>query len=168
MKRKTTTHTDSKSSKQLNKRTKTRKPKAEKKYTHAQMKKKVDEWCSKYVRWLAADKEGFARCYTCQKEDHVSRLQAGHFASRRHMNTRWDHQWNIRVQCISCNLYSQGEQWVFGKALDKEQPGVSDEVMLRSKQLKKFGMSELRSLYDWYKQECDVLASKKNVRIKKK
>lgn len=162
MSRKQSNHADSKSSKLLKK-----KPKKEKKYTHAQMKKKVDEWCSKYVRWSAADEDGYARCYTCQKEDHVSKLQAGHFASRRYMNTRWDHEWNIRTQCISCNLYSQGEQWVFGKALDKEQPGVSSEVMLRAKQLKKFSLPELRVMYEWYKEQCEKISCAKNVRIKK-
>lgn len=165
-KRRGSNRADSKSSKQLNKKSKT-KPRAEKKYTHAQMKKKVDEWCSKFVRWSAADEDGYAKCYTCGKEDHVSKLQAGHFASRRHMNTRWDHEWNIRVQCISCNLYSQGEQWVFGQALDKERPGVSAEVMRRSKQLKKFGMPELRKMYEWYKEKCEEIAKVKKVRIKK-
>ena len=37
-------------------------------------------------------------------------------------------------------LTLNGEQWIFGQALDKEQPGVSSEVMPRAKQLKKFGM----------------------------
>lgn len=166
MKRKQSNHADSKSSKLLKKKAKG-KPKKEKKYTHAQMKKKVDEWCSKYVRWSSADADGIARCYTCGKEDHVSKLQAGHFASRRYMNTRWDHEWNIRTQCISCNLYSQGEQWIFGQALDKEQPGVSSEVMLRAKQLKKFGMPELRKMYEWYKEQCEEMAKNKRVRIKK-
>ncbi len=162
MSRKQSNHADSKSSKLLKK-----KPKKEKKYTHAQMKKKVDEWCSKYVRWSAADEDGYTKCYTCQKEDHVSKLQAGHFASRRYMNTRWDHEWNIRVQCISCNLYAQGEQWIFGKALDKEQPGVSSEVMLRAKQLKKFILPELRIKYEWYKERCEEISREKDVRIKK-
>ena len=67
MRKKRSNRADSKSSKQLNKKPKS-KPKAEKKYTHAQMKKKVDEWCSKYVRWIAADEDGFAKCYTCGKE----------------------------------------------------------------------------------------------------
>ena len=166
MKRKQSNYADSKSSKLLKKKAKG-KPRAEKKYTHAQMKKKVDEWCSKYVRWSSADEDGIARCYTCGKEDHVSKLQAGHFASRRYMNTRWDHEWNIRTQCISCNLYSQGEQWIFDQALDKEQPGVSSEVMLRAKQLKKFGMPELRKMYEWYKEQCEEMAKTKRVRIKK-
>jgi len=56
---------------------------------------------------------------------------------------------------------------VFGQALDKERPGVSAEVMRRSKQLKKFGMPELRKMYEWYKEQCEELAKRKKVRIKK-
>jgi len=47
-KRRGSNRADSKSSKQLNKKSKTKKPRAEKKYTHAQMKKKdtleIKEW----------------------------------------------------------------------------------------------------------------------------
>ena len=123
MPKKRSTKTDSKASKQLNKQ-----PKKPKTLTHAKAKKKADEWFSKYVRWSAADADGNCTCFTCGKTHHASRIQAGHFASRRHNATRYDLN-NVRPQCAACNIFKQGEQWIFGRNLDREQRGRAEEIM---------------------------------------
>ena len=132
---------DSKSAKRLQAKPKA-KPKAKaqtapRKKTHAQLKAKVDEWFSKYIRGRYADEWGVVSCVTCGRHDHVSGMQAGHFASRRYMATRWDED-NVRPQCVSCNIYRQGEQWLFGQALDGEQPGRAADVMQRAQRSRKY------------------------------
>ena len=132
------------------------------KKTHAQLKKKVDEWFSKYIRAKYADADGIVRCFTCERPDHVSRMQAGHFASRRHMATRWDED-NVRPQCVSCNIYRHGEQWLFGRNLDGEQPGRAEAIMRRAHEPRKFTVAELNELAIHYRGQYLWLASNKRV-----
>ena len=153
MPKKRSTKTDGKASKQLNKQ-----PKAKKPLTHAQLKKKVDEWFSKAIRYRAADKDGFAECWTCGTRHHVGNLQAGHFASRRHMATRWDDRddgaSNVMPQCIACNLYDQGRQWYFGRRLDEVVSGRAEDIMRTAQRPRSYGVAELRQLLERYKMEA--------------
>ena len=151
---------DSKACRQLHTKPKA-KPKG-RKLTHAQAVKKVDLWFSKLVRYEAADRHGNARCFTCGKQDHVSNLQAGHFASRRFWATRWD-QDNVRTQCVSCNIYRAGEQWLFGCALESEEPGRAHQVMRRAQQHRAFKVEELVELASRYKAAALLHASVKRV-----
>lgn len=160
---KRSTKTDSKASKQLNK-----KPRKQKPLTHAQLKKKLDEWFSKYIRYRAADKDGTAECYTCGKRDHVRNLQAGHFASRRYMATRWhdpqDGHGNIQVQCIACNLYEQGRQWHFGRRLDQAVSGRAEEIMQAAGCKRTYAVAELRQMVEFYrKKSIEQMESKRGI-----
>ena len=49
-----------------------------------------------------------------------TRLQCGHFVSRRHNVHRWDIEaGNCLPQCVACNRFDQGRQWAMGQAIDK-------------------------------------------------
>jgi hypothetical protein len=164
---KRSTKTDSKASKQLRKKAKAKKP-----LTHAQLKKKVDEWFSKYIRYRASDKHGEAECYTCGKRDHVRNLQAGHFASRRYMATRWhdpeDGHGNVQVQCIACNLYEQGRQWTFGRRLDEAVKGRAESIMQAAGRKRTYGVAELRQMVDHYREEATKqMAEKRGIAERK-
>lgn len=139
---------DSKASKQLRKKPKAAKPK---RITYAQAVKRADLWFSKLVRYQAADKDGNAECFTCKRVAHVSELQAGHFASRRYHATRW-HPDNCRPQCVSCNLYGSGEQWLFGQHLDSEEPGRAAAIMRAAKQGGKQTVAQLVELASRFKE----------------
>ena len=151
---------DSKASRQLHTKPKA-KPKS-KQPTHAQAVKKVDLWFSKVVRYEAADRHGIARCFTCGKQDHVTSLQCGHFASRRFWATRWDPD-NCRVQCVSCNIYRSGEQWLFGCNLEREEPGRAHAVMQRALHHRAYKVAELVEMARVLKARAGVLASVKRV-----
>lgn len=100
------------------------------------------EW-SVYVRYSAADLRGEARCWTCGRADHPRNLHCGHFASRRHLATRWSQE-NTRPQCRACNLYHQGQQYIFGTKLNAVRPGLADDILHRAKQSTKLDRDRLR------------------------
>ena len=118
--------------------------------------KNLDTVFSKYIRLKDAIDE-IAECYTCGKKDHYKKLQAGHFASRRHYSTRWE-ELNVRVQCYSCNIGMQGLQFEFGKRLNKDYGEYTAEsLLIKSKQIVKFSDDDLKDMIDYYKKELDKL-----------
>ena len=95
--------------------------------------KKLDAVFSKYIRWLYADDNGYVSCYTCGTTKHVSEMQNGHFQSRRHYATRWNED-NCRPQCKKCNIFSQGNIWIYGNKLKAE---IGEEKLDKIIQLSK-------------------------------
>jgi hypothetical protein len=123
-----------------------------KKPTRSTLVKKLDSIFSIYIRQRYAVNE-IAECYTCGKKDHWKKLQAGHFASRRHYSTRWDEN-NVQVQCYGCNIANQGMQFEFGKKLCLQfDNNFADELMIKSKQIRKFTDVELQEKIDYYTQQ---------------
>ena len=80
---------------------------------------KLDKVFSLYVRQKDKDDNGGVKCYTCDAYKHWKDMHCGHFISRVYYSTRWEVD-NCRVQCPSCNLYHQGQQYIFGKRLESE------------------------------------------------
>jgi hypothetical protein len=80
--------------------------------------KKLDVAFSKYIRNKYA-KNGMVECYTCGRQYEVSKIQCGHFWSRKHQSVRW-HEDNARPQCYSCNVMQYGRQFEFGNKLKIE------------------------------------------------
>jgi len=138
-----------------------------KKQTHAQLKKKVDEWFSKHIRWKAADLRGNCTCYTCNAKHHASKIHAGHFLSRRHMATRWEES-NVKPQCYACNIHRQGEQWIFGCRIESENAGTTAQLMRQADRGRKFTVSELQHLYEYHRAEALRYAEIKAVKPKPK
>ena len=112
--------------------------------------KKLDNIFSIYIRRRYAV-DDFVDCYTCGKTDHWKNLQCGHFQSRRYYSTRWD-KLNCQVQCAKCNIFSQGEQYIFGQRLDQTYgEGTSNELMMKAKHLVKLSTNELEEMINVYK-----------------
>jgi hypothetical protein len=107
---------------------------------------KLDKIFSEYIRRRYA-KNGIAECVTCGKKDHWKNLQAGHFMSRKHYATRWDDE-NVQVQCMACNVYRYGEQYLFAKYLGQEK---ADELLARSRTMVKLKDWELEEMIEKYK-----------------
>lgn len=80
--------------------------------------RKLDEVYSHYVR-LKNSRGGIGKCYTCGKFSEWKYLQCGHFHTRTHMATRWDED-NTRVQCVSCNMFKEGNKPVYAEKLRNE------------------------------------------------
>jgi len=71
------------------------------------LRKKAWDACSKYVRQLYADHNGYAVCYTCDKVDQWKKLHAGHGIDGRHNAVLFDLD-IIRPQCFHCNSKMAG------------------------------------------------------------
>ncbi len=80
-------------------------------------------------------------------------MQAGHFQSRRFLSTRW-HEENVQVQCVKCNMFNQGEQYLFGKLLDvRIKEGTASKLELLSKSTVKIMRHEYEDMIKKYKQK---------------
>jgi 5-methylcytosine-specific restriction endonuclease McrA len=108
----------------------------------------LDKVFSEYIRRRYA-KNGIAECVTCGKKDHWKNLQAGHFMSRKHYATRWDED-NVEVQCMACNVYRYGEQYLFAKHLGEKK---ADELLAKSRTMVKIKDWELQDMIEIYKKK---------------
>lgn len=129
-------------------------PKTAKKPTRSKLVKKLDTVFSLYIRLRYADNRGMAKCFTCGKVDHWKKLQAGHFQSRRHYSTRWNEE-NVQVQCQSCNLYNQGQQYIYAKNLGLE---LAESLSLKAQKLVKFSIVDLEEMIAHYQHEVKKLS----------
>ena len=107
---------------------------------------KLDKVFSEYIRRRYA-KNNISECVTCGKQDHWKNLQAGHFMSRKHYATRWDDE-NVQVQCMACNVYRYGEQYLFAKYLGDDK---ADELLAKSRVMVKIKDWELEEMIEKYK-----------------
>lgn len=108
----------------------------------------LDKVFSEYIRRRYA-KNDIAECITCGKKDHWKKQQAGHFMSRKHYATRWDED-NVEVQCMACNVYRYGEQYLFAKHLGQDK---ADELLAKSRTMVKLKDWELQDMIEIYKKK---------------
>ena len=119
-----------------------------KKVSRKSLVEKLDKVFSIYIRRRYAVND-IAKCVTCGKEDHWSKLQNGHFMSRKHLSTRWNED-NCQVQCAGCNVFRYGEQYKFSLYLGDK---LSEQLHIQSKQICKFTDVELQEKIDYYTQQ---------------
>ena len=126
-----------------------------KKPTRSKLVKKLDILFSQFVRVSNADKNGYCTCVTCGKKGHWKdgSIQAGHFMSRKHYNTRWDIR-NVKPQCVGCNMFKSGEQYKYSIYLGSE---LSNELYLQSNKIVKFSNDDLQEMIDRYSTELKRL-----------
>lgn len=117
-----------------------------KKPTRSKVVKKLDVVFSQYIRLSNADKNGICTCVTCGKKYHWKQIQAGHFMSRKHYNTRWVED-NVKPQCYGCNVMQQGQQYRFSKYLGNN---LSEQLYSKSKEVVKFTTDELQDKITYY------------------
>jgi Zn ribbon nucleic-acid-binding protein len=113
---------------------------------------KLDKVFSEYIRRRYAVND-IAECVTCGKRDHWKNLQAGHFISRKHYATRWSEE-NVQVQCVKCNVYRYGEQYLFGLHLGKE---VSERLLQESREIVKFSDYDLEEKINYFNDKLSEL-----------
>lgn len=112
----------------------------------AQLKKSADKYFSQYIRLRDSDQNGIAECITCDTRVHWKRIQCGHFVSRKASTLRFDEE-NCNAQCVGCNMFKQGEQYLYSKAIDlKYGDGKAEELMNRRFETHKFTIPELEEI----------------------
>lgn len=128
--------------------------------TVSSLTKKLDAIFSIYIRLRKADKNGMVKCYTCGKLMHYTEAQAGHFQSRRHYALRHN-ETNVQNQCVSCNIFNQGNQYQFGENLKKEYGEKAVEIlMLKKNNHTKYDCGTLMILIQSYTQKVKALKEK--------
>jgi hypothetical protein len=78
--------------------------------------KVLDREYSQWLRMNAADDQGLVKCVTCGSVHHWKDITVGHYVSRARMPVRWDPR-NTAPQCVKCNSYAGGEQFLMRKHL---------------------------------------------------
>jgi hypothetical protein len=127
-----------------------------KKLTRSKLIKKLDNVFSQYIRRKDSI-DGISKCISCGVKRNWKELQCGHFMSRSHYSTRWEIL-NVGVQCISCNIFKHGQQYLFSKYLDKTYgEGTSNELLLKSQTLGKFTTKEIEEMINKYKNLLDQM-----------
>ncbi len=114
---------------------------------------------SKYIRFKNADNEGYGKCYTCDIRLPVSQLQCGHYISRKCYFLRWDER-NSRSQCVNCNCHKHGNLAEFGKRLEKESEGITEQLWEESRIIHKLSREELRTIINDYSNKLNQLKNK--------
>jgi len=118
--------------------------------------KDLDTVFSIYIRRKDAVND-IAQCVTCGKKEHWSKLQNGHWASRRHYSTRWDEK-NCNVQCAGCNVFRAGEIYLYTKYLcSKYGNNFPDQLYNKSQKIIKFADAELIDMIEFYKEKVNSL-----------
>lgn len=128
------------------------KVKKPKKLSRSKLIKKLDTIFSQYIRVKDSNKKGIGTCVTCGKKEHWKNLQAGHFMSRKHYSTRWDED-NVKIQCVSCNVFRYGEQFLFSKYLGNK---LSEDLLAKSRNIIKFTNVELEEMISQYSNKLKV------------
>ena len=73
--------------------------------------------CDRVFSIFIRERDRWNPCITCWSP-WTDTVQAGHFQSRRHLNTRW-HPMNCNWQCVADNNWWWGEQYKHWKAIDR-------------------------------------------------
>jgi hypothetical protein len=126
-----------------------------KKPTRKSLVIKLDTVFSQYIRRKNAISD-IAICVTCGKKDNWKKLQCGHFMSRRHYSTRWDEN-NVAVQCYSCNVMQQGQQYLFSKYLTNIDNNLPEDLMIKSHKIVKFADIDLIDMIEYYTNKVSEL-----------
>ena len=129
----------------------------------SKLKKELDKYFSLYIRLREATNEGIVKCFTCPITKHYNDgMQCGHFMSRRHIATRY-HELN-QVQCIKCNMFEQGMQYVYGLNLDaKYGEGCAEELQALSKTTLKMSRVDYEEKIRYYKTLVNNLKKEKGI-----
>ena len=134
------------------------------KKTISKLKKELDTIFSIFIRLREANEYGMCQCFTCGVVRHYKDgMQNGHFQSRKHMATRFDED-NCQVQCIKCNMFSQGEQFKFGLNLDaKHGEGFAEELECLARTTFKISRAEYEEKITYYKDLVNNLKEEKGL-----
>lgn len=146
----------------MSKRTKSTSKKKEKKLSY--YIKKLDIAFSKYIRVKHAGTNGFCRCISCGKMYHWTKIQNGHYMSRRYYSTRFSED-NCRPQCVACNIFEHGNILLYRENLIRE---IGEErvesVQFRARNdTKRWSAWELEQLEKYYKALTEKIRNEKGI-----
>ena len=97
----------------------------------------------------------WGECITCDGHFTFDQLQAGHFIPGRH-NANLFSERGVHAQCVSCNRYHGGRPLEYRRQIIKLYGEGSDEELEKeARATRKFTISELRELKEYYKSKLE-------------
>ena len=134
------------------------------KKTISKLKKELDKWFSLYIRLREANEYGMVQCFTCGiVRGYKDGMQNGHFQSRKHLSTRFDEE-NCQNQCIKCNIFDSGQQYLFSIRLDEKYgEGTSEELEILARTTFKISRVEYEEQISYYKNLVKNLKEEKQI-----
>lgn len=100
---------------------------------------------SRILRFRETDKYSNCQCYTCPTRKHWSLMQCGHYVKRGNTEIRWNFK-NAKVQCKYCNENLGGNLKVYAERLEKEEPGLPEQLTETGRQVYQWSREELKGL----------------------
>lgn len=125
----------------------------------------LDTVVSLYVRIRAANELGICQCYTCGVKRHYTKMQNGHFQKRGNMALRFDTKYNCNVQCKTCNETLDGNYEVYKANLEKEYPGITEQLEEQAREVYKIGIDELSQMLIDYRAKLRIVESKLKIKV---
>ena len=134
------------------------------KTTISKLKKELDKWFSLYIRLRDANEYGMVQCFTCGVvRGYKDGMQNGHFQSRKHMATRF-HEDNCQIQCLKCNIFDSGQQYLFSLRLDEKYgEGTAEELEFLARTTFKISRAEYEDYISYYKNIVENLKEEKGI-----
>ena len=134
------------------------------KKTVSKLKKELDKYFSLFIRLRSANDYGMVQCFTCGVvRGYKDGMQNGHFQSRKHMATRF-HEDNCQVQCIKCNIFDSGQQYLFSLRLDEKYgQGTAEELEFLARTIHKVSRVEYEEQISYYKNLVNKLKEEKQI-----
>ena len=128
------------------------------------LKKKLDEVFSQYIRLKHSDSRGYCKCISCGKYHFWKDIQNGHYMSRRYLSTRFSED-NCRPQCVACNIFNQGNAQMYRRALIEEigEDRVNQVEITARTSLRSISSFEYEQLIKYYKARVELLKKEKNL-----
>jgi len=114
---------------------------------------------SRYIRIKESKANGIGRCYTCDKQEHWTKLQLGHYIKRSETLLRWDSR-NGKSQCEACNCHKHGNMDIYTERLNEEHSGLPEQLREESREINKFSREELKHLLIDYRAKLKMVESK--------
>ena len=133
--------------------------------TISKLKKELDKWFSLYIRLREANEYGMVQCFTCGVvRGYKDGMQNGHFQSRKHLATRFSEDGNCEVQCLKCNIFDSGQQYLFSLRLDEKYgEGRAEELEQLARTTLKISRVEYEEQITYYKNLVENLKEEKGI-----
>ena len=133
--------------------------------TISKLKKELDKWFSLYIRIRDANEYGMVQCFTCGVvRGYKDGMQNGHFQSRKHLATRFSEDGNCEVQCLKCNIFDSGQQYLFSLRLDEKYgEGRAEELEQLARTTLKISRVEYEEQISYYKDRVENLKEEKGI-----
>lgn len=113
--------------------------------TKTKLKKELDKVFSIFIR-----KRDKGVCISCGVKKDIKEMQCGHYISRGNMSTRWDEE-NCYCQCVSCNVFKNGNYPAFTVALQRKfGDDFPKKLYKRGKKVKQWTTKEIKELIEHY------------------